>query len=153
MHGPNLEEDIISIRNLRPEDLQPVIDLDAKVSGRRREEYFKVKLKQALSDTGIMISLAAEYEKRFAGFLLARVFYGEFGTTEQVAVLDTIGVHPWASGHGIGKALLRQLKVHLKALGIQKMQTEVAWENISLLSFFHREGFHPATRICLDLEI
>ena len=59
--------------------------LGAKITGRRRDEYFKVKLqfKQALSDTGVMISLAAEVEGAFVRCLLARVYYGEFGNLKR----------------------------------------------------------------------
>jgi len=38
------------------------------------------------------VSLAAEIEGLLVGFLLARVYYGEFGTLEPAAVMDTIGV-------------------------------------------------------------
>jgi len=143
----------VTVRNLRPRDLDPVIQLDAKITGRQRTEYFKVKLAQALSDTGVQVSLAAEYEGRFAGFLLARVYYGEFGLAEQTAVLDTIGVDPTLRGHGIGTALLRQLRQNLAGLNIRNLRSEVAWDDIELLAFFHRSGFVPAARIGLDLDL
>ena len=85
----NLEEQTVVVRRLRPDDLEAVVALDAKNTGRKRDEYFKVKLEQNLAETGIQVSLAAELDGAFVGFLLARVFYGEFGTMEQVAVLDT----------------------------------------------------------------
>ena len=77
-----MNDETTIVRNLRPRDLDRVIDLDSRYTGRRREEYFKVKLAQALSDTGIEVSLAAERDGIFVGFLLARVYYGEFGSTE-----------------------------------------------------------------------
>lgn len=40
------------------------------------------------------ISLAAFVGKEPAGFLMARVYYGEFGQPEAIAILDTIGVAP-----------------------------------------------------------
>lgn len=147
------EHDAVVVRNLRPRDLEAVIDVDARNTGRRRAEYFKVKLAQALADTGIQVSLAAEFDGRFAGFALARVYYGEFGTTEQNAVLDTIGVLPNLHGHGVGRALLRQLRDNLHALGIRELRTEVAWRDQRLLSFFHAAGFQPAARLCLDLDL
>jgi len=143
----------VSVRRLRPEDLEKVIALDGKVSGRRRDEYFKLKLKQALSDTGIEVSLAAELEGLFVGFLLARVYYGEFGALEPFAVLDTLGVHPDFRGRGIGSALIDQLRTNLLGLGIPRLQTEVSWDNLEILSFFHHEGFRPAARFCLDLDL
>jgi GNAT superfamily N-acetyltransferase len=114
-----MQHESVLVRNLRPRDLDAVIHLDSKITGRKRTEYFKVKLAQALSDTGIVVSLAAEYDGQFVGFLLARVWYGEFGATEQTAVLDTIGVNPNVRGKGVGTALLRQLRQNLLGLGIK----------------------------------
>jgi GNAT superfamily N-acetyltransferase len=141
------------VRQLRAQDLEAVIALDAKVVGRRREEYFKLKLKQALSDTGIQVSLGAEIEGMFVGFLLARVYYGEFGAPEPVAVLDTMGVHPDFRGRGVAADLIDQLRTNLLGLGIRTLQTEVSWQNPGLLAFFQREGFQPAPRFCLDLDL
>ena len=141
------------VRRLRPQDLEAVIALDAKSTGRRRDEYFKLKLKQALSDTGIEVSLAAELNGIFAGFLLTRVYYGEFGMMEPTAVLDTLGVRPDLRGHHVGSALISQLGTNLLGLGILRLQTEVPWDNIDLIAFFHHEGFHPAERLCLDLDL
>ncbi len=149
----SLENEAVLTRNLRPADLDAVIRVDAKITGKKREEYFKVKLAQALSDTGIQVSLAAEIDGAFVGFLLARVYYGEFGETERVAVLDTLDVHPDFTGKGIGRSLLRQLRNNLLGLGIGQLKTEVAWQNAELMSFFNRSGFAPAPRYCLDLDL
>lgn len=148
-----MQHEPVVVRNLRPRDLDAVIHLDSKITGKRRTEYFKVKLAQALSDTGIQVSLAAEVDGQFAGFLLARVYYGEFGATEQTAVLDTLGVNPNQRGKGVGTALLRQLRQNLLGLGIPALQTEVAWRDTDLLAFFQRSGFQPAPRLCLDLDL
>jgi ribosomal protein S18 acetylase RimI-like enzyme len=146
-------EERVTVRGLRPEDLEAVIALDAKNIGRRREEYFKLKLQQNLAESGIKISLAAEIDGCFCGFLLARVYYGEFGTMEPAAVLDTIGVHPDFQHQGAGTAMMRQLRTNLRGLGVTRLQTEVHWDNTELLAFFHRERFRPAQRFCLDLDL
>jgi len=143
----------IVVRGLTPGDLDAVVAIDAKSTGRRREEYFRIKLKQNLAETGIKVSLAAEADGLFRGFLLARVYYGEFGTMEPVAVLDTLGVHPDTRGLGIGHALMEQLLVNLQGLGVSTVRTEVAWEDTLLLAFFQREHFRPAARLCLELPV
>lgn len=143
----------IVVRGLRPDDMAAVVAVDAKVLGRRRDEYYKLKLQQNLVESGIKVSLAAERDGLFAGFLLARVHYGEFGVTEPVAVLDTLVVHPGFRRQGIGEALLGQLRMNLGALGVSTLRTEVAFQDMDLLAFFQREGFMPAARICLDLPM
>jgi len=148
-----LEEGTVLVRRLRPADLEAVVALDAKNTGRRRDEYFQVKLQQNLAETGIQVSLAAEVDGIFVAFLLARVFYGEFGTLEQVAVLDTFGVHPDFRGRGVGRALLSQLRTNLRGLGIPRLRTDVGWDDQDLLGFFHHEGFQPAPMLCLELDL
>ena len=141
------------VRGLKPQDLEAVIVLDAKATGRRREEFYRMKLQQNLVESGIKVSLAGEHDGLFAGFLLARVHYGEFGILEPVAVLDTLVVHPDFRGRGIGHALVEQLRVNLFALGVRELRTEAGWDDMDLLRFFHREGFRPAPRLCLDLAL
>ena len=153
MNETREQADAAVVRELTPGDLDAVVALDEKVMGRRREEYFRLKLQQALAESGIKVSLAAEADGRFAGFCLARVFYGEFGAMEKVAVLDTFGVHPDLQGHGVARALLRQLRTNLLGLGIHALQTEVAWQDASLLTFFQHAGFEPAPRLALDLDL
>jgi ribosomal protein S18 acetylase RimI-like enzyme len=143
----------VIVRRLKPEDLEAVIHLDAKLTGRRRTEYFKLKLNQNLTATGIVVSLAAEIDRLFVGFLLARVYYGEFGMIEPAAVLDTFGVNPDFRRRGVGAALLGQLATDLRGLGVPRLQTEVSWSDPELLTFFQHQGFRPAERFCLDLDL
>ena len=87
------------------------------------------------------------------GFLLARVYYGEFGIMDKTAVMDAIVVHPDFVNHGVGSALIDQLRTNLLGLGITHVKTEVGWDNQDLLRFFHRQGFTMAPRVSLDLDL
>ena len=153
MEDTILETESVLVRTLRPDDLDAVIRVDAKNLGQRRDEYFKMKLQQNLAESGIKVSLAAELDGAFVGFLLCRVFYGEFGAPEPVAVLDTFGVHPDFKRRGVGHALMAQLSTNLKGLGVGQLRSEVRWDEVDLISFFQRCGFKPAPRICLDLDL
>lgn len=145
-------EEVI-VRRLMEADLKAVIQLDAKITGRQRTEYLRLKIEESMSRAGIAVSLAAELDACFVGFLLARVYHGEFGILEPVAVLDTIGVHPDFRRRGVGAALFTQLCTDLGALGVDRLQTEASWDDTDMLAFFHREGFKPAPRLCLDLDL
>jgi ribosomal protein S18 acetylase RimI-like enzyme len=141
------------VRNLREEDLEAVIALDARNVGRRRADFYRRKLQQNLVESGIKVSLAAEVEGVLRGFLLARVQYGEFGRMEPVAVLDSLAVDPASHRAGVGHALLRQLRMNLAALHIPVLRTDVAWDQQAMLGFFRKEGFAPAPRLCLELPV
>jgi GNAT superfamily N-acetyltransferase len=117
------------------------------------DQIKRPKLKEALTESGIQVSLVGEVDRHVAGFLLAKVYYGEFGVAEPTAVLDTIGVASDDRGHGVAAALLEQLRTNLRGLGIPRLGTEVHWDDQSLLSFFHHEGFRPAARLCLECDL
>ncbi len=153
MQNETLEKEDVVVRTLRPADLEGVIRIDAKNVGSRREQYFQIKLDQNLAETGIKISLAAELDGAFVGFLLCRVHYGEFGVLEPAAILDTFGVDPLFQGRGVGHALMRQLRMNLSGLGVGELRSEVRWEDAALMNYFRREGFLPAPRICLSLKL
>lgn len=141
----------VLVRKLRPDDLARVIALDAKILGRERSKFFESVLQRNLRDTGVQVSLAAELDGIFVGYLLARAWYGEFGTLEPHAVLESFGVHPDFKKQGVGRALLEQLVTNLNGLGLTNLRTEVDWNDLELISFFQRAGFTPAPRLCLDL--
>lgn len=152
--GPGtLETDAVPVRTLLAGDLDAVVAIDAASSGRRRPHYFERLLERALRDSDVHLSLVAEVDGRVAGFVIATVFYGEFGVTEPTATLDTIGVDPARRRHRIGSALLRQLRLNLGALHVSRLRTEVAWDNLALLAFLREHGFQPAARLCLERPI
>ena len=80
-------------------------------------------------------------------------YYGEFGLPEPVAILDTLEVDPDLRHRRVASALLHQLVLNPRALGIERVQTEVDWQQQDLLAFFAKSGFQPASRLCLELRL
>lgn len=145
--------DHVEVRTLSPEDLDWVVRIDREHSGRSRTAYYRLKLAEVEQDTGIRISLAALVKGEPAGFLMGRLYYGEFGAPEPVTLLDSIGVAKAFARQRVARALLDQLIMNLRALGIAKIQTQVDWDQLELLGFFQRAGFQPAPRLCLELDV
>jgi GNAT superfamily N-acetyltransferase len=152
MASTAVNEDFV-VRALRENDEAAIVRIDARSVGRRRAEFLHVKLGQAFADTGVALSLVAELDGSVVGFMLARVYYGEFGVAEPVAMLDVFGVHPDFRGRHVAGALLEQLRTNLLGLGIATLRTEVGWDSPDLIGFFQHEGFTPAPRFCLDLDV
>ncbi|MCC6665805.1 MAG: GNAT family N-acetyltransferase [Polyangiaceae bacterium] len=148
-----LETDHVEVRNLKAEDLDWVVRIDSQHSGKQRKEFYKVKLAEVAKDTGVRISLAAYVKGEPAGFLMGRLYYGEFGQPEPVAILDSMGVSTAFTGQKVGAALMRQLEMNLSGLGIERLQTQVEWDQVELLKFFQRAGFKPAARLCLEKPV
>ena len=75
------------------------------------------------------------------GFIMARVDLGEFGRVETTAVIDTIGVDPDYQNKGVGRALVSQFLANLGTLRVEKVRTEVDWQDHDLLAYLDRNGF------------
>jgi len=148
-----LDTDAVLVRALGAADLDAMVRIDQRILGRARRAYLEPKLRDALTPGALKISLAAEEDGALAGFLLASLYYGEFGLPEPAAALDTIAVDPERRGHKVGKALVRQLMTNLRGLGIEKVSTEVGWDQLELLTFLAHAGFRPAPRFCLELDL
>lgn len=148
-----LPRDRALVRSMAPGDLDAIVAIDAKLTGRDRRPYYEAKLQEMIGETGVRVSLISEMDGRPVGYIMARVDYGEFGRAEPTAVIDTIGVEPGHGHQGIGAALLSQLMVNLDALHVEALRTTVSWNNFSLLGFLHRAGFRPAQQLVLSLPV
>lgn len=145
----SLARDRIPVRSLTEDDYEDVVDIDRRVTGIDRKGYFQRLVIRALAESGVRVSLAATLDNRVVGFIMARVDYGEFGRTEPVAVMDTIGVHPDYQHHEIGSALMSQLLMNLSTLMIDRVRTVVRWDGFDLQRFLARTGFAPSQRLAL----
>ncbi len=148
--GP-LARDRIPVRAMREADLRRLVEIDRRITGRDRRDYFDRKLEEALYESDVRVSLVAELDGQPVGFVMARVDYGEFGRVEPTAVLDTLGVDPDYRNQGVGRALLSQLFMNLTTLRVEGVRTEVGWSDRELGSFLERCGFRPSQRLCLEL--
>jgi predicted N-acetyltransferase YhbS len=142
-----LARDAADVRLLTAKDLDDIVRIDGKITGRDRRAYMQHALDEALRETGVRISLAARVDGNLAGFVMARADLGDFGRTEPVAVIDTLGVAPEYEHHGIGHALLSQLFLNLGALRIERVETVVDRKAFGLLGFFYDVGFAPGQRL------
>lgn len=143
----------VIVRSMREDDLDAVVAIDAAATGRRRPHYFRRMLERTVKEADFQISLVAEVEGVVAGCIIATLFYGEYGVMEPAASIDAIGVLREYRRQHVGRALMRQLRLNLSALRIEKLRTEVRWDDFELLRFFSTEGFAPGSRVCLERSI
>ena len=140
------------IRRLEADDCAWLVRTDEAISGRSRPEWFRAKIDRSLKESDVCISLGAEKDGLLVGALMGSVHYGEYGLPEPVAILDTVLVSRDFARQGVARALMDQLMKNLRALRISCLRTEVAWNEIELIGFFHRVGFVPAPRLVLEVD-
>lgn len=143
----SLARDSIEVGLLGEGDLEGVARVDRGLTGRNRRGYLCRTVREALADSAVRVSLVARLDGGVAGYLMARVDYGDFGRADPVAVIDTVGVDPLRAHQGIGRALLSQLFVNLRGLQVERVETVVALGNLDLLGFFYAAGMRPAERL------
>jgi GNAT superfamily N-acetyltransferase len=132
---------------LQEADLEGIARIDRRHTGRDRREFLRRAVAEALAGSAVRVSLAARIDGEVAGYVMARMDYGDFGRAEPTAVLDTIGVDPLRARQGIGRALLSQLALNLRSLGVERVETVVSAGDLALLGFFYAAGFRPSERL------
>ncbi len=142
----------VKIRSLRKEDLGAIVEIDAKVLGENRKDYWEKKLK-LMNDKSSQVSLVAEVEGKVLGFILGDVSGWEFGVPDTIGWIDTIGIDPAYQKKGLAKALAQELIRRLKTIGVRTIYTLVSWSDWDLLQFFHAMGFTRGDMINLELKI
>ena len=135
------------VRAMRPEDLREIVRIDHANTGRDSGNYIAALLAEATDDAALRVSLAARLDGAIVGFVMARADLGDFGRTEPVAVVDTIGVDPEYAHRGIGHLLLDQLFANLSALQVERVETVVKTGDLALLGFFQSAGFAPSQQL------
>ena len=142
----------VKIRILRYEDLNAIVEIDQKVLGENRRNYWERKL-ELMKNKSSQISLVAELEGKVVAFILGDVSGWEFGVPETIGWIDTIGVEPAHQKKGIATALAHELINNLRAMGVKTIYTLVSWNDWDLLQFFHAMEFTRGDMINLELKI
>jgi ribosomal protein S18 acetylase RimI-like enzyme len=157
----------VKIRGLSDTDLDSVVEIDKKIFGKERREFWKRKV--LYSDIYPRPALVAEIDRKVVGFILGFVSGWEFGVPDSVGWIDTIGVDPEYQRKGIGKLLFTELIKVFKKSGIERMPqtkdgkpkiegvnviyTLVSWDRWDLLQFFHAMGFNKGDMLNLEQKI
>ena len=139
--------DTYEVALLQESDLEGVARIDRRHTGRDRRGFLCSTVREALADSAVRVSLAARADGDIAGYVMARVDYGDYGRSEPVAVIDTVGVDPLRLHQGVGRALLSQLFMNLAGLGVERVETVVESGKLDLMGLFCSAGFAPSERL------
>jgi predicted N-acetyltransferase YhbS len=149
------DEPSIKIRLMDAGDFNAVVEIDEKALKARRPEYYQMKFEKLIQSRDyVPTSLVAETEnRRVVGFVMGELYIGEYGISHERATLDTIGVDPEYRDKGIGEQLIVEFMAHLKALGVERVNTLVDWNHSKLIQFFSANQFSPSKTINLERSV
>jgi len=148
-----MARDSADIAAMAPADLREIVRIDRSVTGRDRAGYISGLLAEATEASRTRVSLVARMDGAIVGFVMARADIGDFGRTEPVAVLDTIGVDPEYARRGVGRSLIERLFANLSQLQVERLETLVSLADLELLGFFQEAGFVPSQRLAFERAI
>jgi len=143
----------INIRSMSIQDLDAIVEIDRKVLGKPRPDYWSKKLE--LPNPRYPLScLVAEHEGKVIGFIVGEVSGWEFGVPDTIGWISTIGVDPAYQHRGVARKLSQEFIRNLKAIGVSIIYTLVNWGDWDLLKFFRAMGFtRGGDMINLELKI
>lgn len=147
-----MESKIPVIRTMSAKDLDRIVQIDTKVLGKSRSEYWEMKL-ELVEKHSPMASLVAEIDGEVVGFIIGDASGWEYGVPEHIGWIDTIGVDPAFQGKGIAKMLFTEMITALKKVGIVTIYTFVNWRDWSLLRFFNAMGFEKGDMVNLEMKL
>jgi ribosomal protein S18 acetylase RimI-like enzyme len=140
------------IRTMTYKDLDRIIEIDTKVLGNVRPEYWKMKL-EVMEKRAPVSSLVAELDGMVVGFIVGDASGWPYGVPGSIGWIDTIGVDPDFQRKGIAKILFTEMVNNLKKVGLNKIYTFVSWQDWNLLKFFNHMGFQKGNMINLELKV
>ncbi len=151
-----MEEDFLARLNIRPltiGDLDAIVEIDRKVLGKVRRDFWRKKI-ELPNPQYPQSGLVAELEGEVIGFIVGEVSGWEFGIPETVGWISTIGVDPNYQHKGVARKLSQEFINNLKTIGVSVVYTLVNWSDWDLLKFFHAMGFtRGGEMINLELKI
>lgn len=142
-----------NIRPLQPDDMERVVEIDTRITGRSRRKFYEKRLQAALANGKGFVTVGIEGAAGINGFAIARLQSGEYGNDQRVAVLDVLAVDPDARHDGAGQALLEAVSDILRKLEIGELRTQIDWLDQGLAHFFATAGFHLAPEQILERSV
>lgn len=143
----------INVRPVEPSDLDAIVQIDERLSGQIRKDYWQRRLDIAVLRPPWM-SLLAETDGRPVGFLFGWVGESEFGIARPTGWVDLIGVSPPYRGRGVAQALLRRFVDSGRELrAIERVATLIDLGQADVREFFTRVGFHHGPMIHMEQSV
>ena len=134
-----MEPASINIRRMTKDDLDSIIDVDKKVTGRERVPSWPQKVSTHFKIYYPPLCFVAEVEKEVVAFILGDIRGAEYGLP-LAGWIDIIGVDPEYQGQGAGRRLIEAFSEECSRIGI-KSRAMVREHDERIQKFLSSAGF------------
>jgi ribosomal protein S18 acetylase RimI-like enzyme len=131
----------IYVRSLEKRDLATIANIEERVNGTARPQYWEKRIEISEAIRPHWTSLIAEVDNRVVGFLFGRAGELEFGLPGTVGWIETIGVDPAYRRRGIAQELVDHFVASAEDHGIKTIFTLIGNNQPEMQQFFSRLGF------------
>lgn len=148
----------LRIRRATADDLTHVTDLDARITGQAKPDYWKDVFERygtrRLDERFFLIAENCEAAAgpEILGLIAGELRQWEFGS-EPCGWIFAVSVDPDHRQQRIGEALFRAMCDKFRQAGITKIRTMVQRQNPLHMSFFRGEGMVAGPYIQLELNL
>ena len=133
------EEPKVRIRPMEDEDVDSVLAIDRKITGKRRAVTYTEMITGDLGGV-LALSLVAEVDGEVKGFILARrVYVGEPPT--EVGLIQILGVDPGYQRHGIASKMVNAFLNACRSKKLDAVRIMINENDSQLLGLFEHLGF------------
>ncbi|MBM3991538.1 MAG: GNAT family N-acetyltransferase [Planctomycetes bacterium] len=142
------------VRALVASDLAEVIRIDAAHTAQAKPAHWRAVLDRfcGAGTSRAQVGLAADGDQGLDGYLFGEVREVEFGS-EACGWVFAVGVDERAFRRGTASALLEEARRRFVELGVAKVRTMVARNDVPVLSFFRASGFVGGPYVQLELPL
>ncbi len=148
-----MSKNTIKIRLMEYEDFEAVVRIDEQVLKVSRIEYYEQKF-ELLFKSGEYLPtsfVAQDENETIVGFIMGKLYIGEYGISREGAAIDSVGVDPDYQHQGIGEKLMDGFVYHLRQLGVKKINTLVDKNETRMMHYFDANQFSPSKSV-INLE-
>ena len=142
----------VAIRPVRRGDLEPIVALDARVTGIEKRDYWRSVYRRYAEASPERQFLVAESAGEVVGFVIGEVRDWEFGSP-RCGWVFAIDVRPEARQIGTGARLLEAVCAGFRRAGVRTVRTMLNRDNTLVLSFFRSQGMMAGPFIPLEMEL
>jgi ribosomal protein S18 acetylase RimI-like enzyme len=149
---PKLITETISIREIRTDDLDAVVDLDARATGEAKREYWREAFTQYVGQADGSCAFGAQCGPDLIGYVMGEIRSWEFGSPP-CGWIFALNVAPECREDGIGSQLFAAAHAAFRKAGVKSVRTMVARDSTLLMSFFRAQGMAAGPFVQLEMAI